>query len=137
MASPSQREIVVFNPFAKSHMNRTLKAVFRSNESGKKTDYNDQVIKIEHSSFTPVVLSSFGGFGKESSQFLSKLVEKVAEKRGIEKSEVANYVRTKVSYELIRSQVACIRGSRSLWKKPVINIGDIELVNSSTNITEN
>ena len=95
------------------------------------------MIKIEHGNFTLVVLSSFGGFGKESSQFLSKLVEKVAEKRGIEKSEVANYIRTKVSYELIRSQVACIRGSRSLWKKLVINIGDFELVNSSTNISEN
>ena len=81
------------------------------------------MIRIEHGRFTTIVLSSFGGFGRESSQFLSKLVEKVAEKRGIDKGGVANYIRTKVAYELVRSQVACIRGSQSLWKKPVINTG--------------
>jgi hypothetical protein len=129
-------DIQVFNPFAKSHLNRNLEAVFRSNETKKKTHYNDRVIRIEHGSFTPVVLSALGGFGRESSQFLSKLVEKVAEKRGIDKSGVANYIRTKISFELIRAQVACIRGSRSLWKKPVINTGDIELVNGSTRIAE-
>ena len=130
-------DVRVFNPFAKSHLSRNLDAVFRSNEAEKKTHYNDRVIRIEHGSFTPIVLSSFGGFGRESSQFLSKLVEKVAVKRGIEKGGVANYIRTKVAYELVRSQVACIRGSRSLWKKPVINTGDIELVNGSALITEN
>jgi hypothetical protein len=129
-------DVRVFNPFAKSHLSRNLEAVFRTSETEKKTDYNDRIIKIEHGSFTPIVMSAMGGLGKESSHFLSKLVEKVAEKRGIEKSGVANYIRTKLSYNLIRSQVACIRGSRSLWKKPVINTGDIELVNGSTRIAE-
>lgn len=129
-------DVRVFNPFAKSHLSRNLEAVFRTSETEKKTAYNDRIIKIEHGSFTPIVMSALGGLGKESSHFLSKLVEKVAEKRGIEKSGVANYIRTKLSYNLIRSQVACIRGSRSLWKKPVINTGDIELVNGSTRIAE-
>ena len=78
---------------------------------------DQRIIQTEHGSFTPVVISSMGGFGKETSRFISKLVEKTAEKNGMEASVVASYIRTKISYELIRSQVACIRGFRVLWKK--------------------
>ena len=86
--------------------------------------------------FDPSLTSAYGGFGKETSRFVSKLIEKVADKNGMERSEVAGYIRAKVSFELIRAQVACIRGSRSLWKKMVINTGEIEVVNSSARIDE-
>ena len=65
---------------------------------------NERVIRIEHGSFTPVVLSAFGGFGRETSKFVSKLIEKIADKHDIPNSIVANYVRTKLSFELVRSQ---------------------------------
>ena len=44
----------------------------------------------------------------------------------MESSVVANYLRTKVSFELVRSQVDCIRGSRSM-KKIQFNAQDIEI----------
>ena len=126
----------VFNLFAKSHLIKSLESVFRSNEASKKREYNSRIIQIEHGTFTPVVMSSFGGFGKETDRFVSKLVEKVAEKKDCERSLVANYIRTKVSFELVRSQVNCIRGSRSLWKKPQLNTGEIEVVQNDSNIEE-
>ena len=129
-------DIRVFNPFAKSHLKTSLVSVFRSNEASKKRQYNNRVIQIEHGTFTPVVMSSFGGFGKETNIFVSKLVEKVAEKKSLERSLVASYIRTKVSFELIRAQVNCIRGSRSLWKKTQIDTGEIEVVQNSSNIEE-
>ena len=88
-------DIRVFNPFAKSHLKKSLESVFRSNEASKKREYNNRIIQIEHGTFTPVVMSSFGGFGKETDRFVSKLVEKVAEKKDCERSLVANYIRTK------------------------------------------
>ena len=81
-----------------------------------------------------MVMSSMGGFGKETTKFVSKLVEKMAEKKDLEASQVANYIRTKLSFELVRSQVNCIRGSRSLWKKPQIDTGEIELVQNCSRI---
>ena len=99
-------DIRVFNPFAKSHINTNLEALFRSQEKIKKTAYNDRVIKIEHGSFTPVILSAFGGTSLETGKFLGRLIQKVAEKKNMEKSVVANYIRTKISFELIRSQVS-------------------------------
>ena len=129
-------DIRVFNPFAKSYLNQNqpLEAVFRNQDTQKKKTYNQRVIQVEHGTFTPIVTSSLGGLGKETSAFVSKLVEKLAEKNGMERSIIANYVRTKLSFELIRSQVACIRGSRSLWKKVIIDTGEIELVSSKANI---
>ena len=93
------------------------------------------MIQVEHGSFTPVVLSSLGGYGVETSRFVSRLIEKVAVKNDMETSVVANYIRTKVSFELVRSQVACIRGSRSL-KKMTIDVNEVELVNSASDIRE-
>ena len=128
-------DVRVFNPFAKSHLSSNLETVFKSNETAKKKEYNDRVIQVEHGSFTPVVMSSMGGFGFETSRFISKLIEKIAIKKDLEQSVVANYVRTKLSFELIRSQVACIRGSRQL-RNMNINSGEIELVSTRAAIME-
>ena len=65
-------------------------------------------------------------------------MEKIAEKNGMEVSEVSNYIRTKLPYQLVRSQVECIRGSRSLFplSKATIDTGEIEVVNKSARIGE-
>ena len=120
-------DVRVFNPFAKSHLPVNLKTVFRQQENSKKKDYNERVIRIKHGSFTPIVTSCYGGYGRETSKFLSTLTEKVAEKRDMHTSLVANYIRTKLSFEIIRSQILCIRGSRTL-KKSCVDIGEVEVV---------
>ena len=94
-------DVEVFSPFAKSYMKSNLESLFERMENGKKTKYNSRIILVEHGSFTPVVMSSFGGFGKETSPFVSKLVEKISEKQGSETSSVSNYMRTKILFELI------------------------------------
>ena len=128
-------DVKVFNPFAKTHLNQNLEAVFRTNEKTKKRGYNAKVIRIEHGSFTPIVMSAFGGFGKETDRFVSKLIEKVAVKRDMVQSVAANYIRTKISFELVRSQVACIRGSRRI-KKIELDSADMELVTNLASITD-
>ena len=64
------------------------------------------------------------------------MIEKIAEKKDLDQSVVANYVRTKVSFELIRSQVACLRGARKL-RKTVIDVGEMEVVTNISSIQEN
>ena len=80
-------------------------------------------------------MSSLGGFGIETSRFVSRLIEKLSTKKDMEQSVVANYVRTKISFELIRSQVACIRGSRQL-RKIHIDSGDMELISNNAAMPE-
>ena len=126
-------DVKVFNPYARSYMNQNLDAVFRSGESSKKRAYNSRVIRIEHGTFTPLVFSSCGGNGFETGVFIKKLTEQLAEKKDLAASVVSNYIRTKLSFELIRSQVACIRGSRRL-RKIHVDAGEIEVVTSTANI---
>ena len=128
-------DIKVFYPFAKTHLNKNLETAFKANEKAKKTKYNARVISIEHGSFTPIVISSCGGFGLQTSKFVSKLTDMSAEKKNMQRSVVANYIKTKVSFELIRSQVACLRGSRQ-WKKVKIDTGEIEVVAEVSSIRE-
>ena len=109
--------------------------MFNQNESAKKREYNDRVIRIEHGTFTPLVTSAYGGYGREASRFLSVLIDKVAEKHDMHTSIVANYIRTKLSFEIVRSQVLCIRGSRTL-RKAVVDVGDVEVVQHVAGIRE-
>ena len=89
-------------------------AAFNQNEKAKKSAYNQRVIEIEHGSFTPLVFSAYGGFGRETDRFLTNLISKIAEKKDMPMSVVANYVRTKISFILVKSQVMCMRGSRRM-----------------------
>ena len=129
-------DVRVFNPFAKTHSKKTLQAAFDNNEKEKKTKYNERVIKIEHGSFTPIVLSAYGGYGRETERFLSQLIHKVAEKKDVPVSSISNYIRTKLSFILVKSQVTCVRGSRKLWHRPSFDIHEAEVVQHKGKIRE-
>ena len=128
-------DVRVFNPFAKSYMNSSLDALFKSNERAKKREYNQRVIEVEHGSFTPIVMSAFGGCGRETNRFISEVVSKLSEKKDIPTSVMSNYVRTKLSFDLVRAQVMSVRGSRRLWASK-IDTDEAEVVHYASVISD-
>ena len=131
-------DVRVFNPFAKTYINAKndkLDAAFNQNEKEKKNSYNQRVIEVEHGSFTPIVLSAYGGFGRETERFVSNLIHKIAEKKDMPVSVVANYIRTKISFILVKSQVLCMRGSRKVWHQH-LDTQEAEVVQSTGVIRE-
>ena len=104
-------DVRVFNPLAKTYLSGSLEAAHRRNEQEKKRKYAERIIQIEHGSFTPLVFSCLGGMSRVCSHFYTRLSELLAEKRKIEKCETTNFIRTKLSFSLIRSCLLCIRGS--------------------------
>ena len=66
---------------------------------------------------------------------MKKLIEKLAVKKGEEISVVANYVRTKVSFELVRSQVACVRGARKM-QKMTVDTGEMSIATANARLQE-
>ena len=68
---------------------------------------------VEHGSFTPLVFSCLGGMSVECNQFYNKVADKISEKRDISISKGRAWVRTKLSFCLLRSTHLCIRGSRT------------------------
>ena len=119
-------DVKIFNPLAKSYKNTSLKNAHRSNEQGKKRNYNQRIINVEHGTFTPLVFSSFGGASYETTRFLKRLNELIAAKRGESTSTSMHYIRTLYSFSLLRSTLLCIRGSRS-HKKRSVEIKDVDI----------
>ena len=109
-------DVRIINPFAKSHLNQKLENTFKSNEAEKKRKYNKRVLEVEQGSFSPFVMSPYGGQGKETEIVITTLATKIAEKRDIEPSLTLHWLRTKLSFCLLRSALLCLRGSRSLTK---------------------
>ena len=93
------QDIRVFNPLAKSYMDKPVADAHKANENQKKRVYNQRVIEVEHSSFTPLVFSCFGGYSKECSKFYKRLAELIAEK------EINRIIRLQAISELVYHSV--------------------------------
>ena len=106
-------DVRVFNPMAKSYSKQSLSTTYNTLEKSKKGKYNERILNVEHGTFTPLILSCFGGMGKEAMRFFNRLRTKIAEKRDDNISSTINLIRTKLSFSLLRSALLCIRGSRS------------------------
>ena len=122
-------DIMVFNPFAPTHLRNTIDKAFDSCEKIKKKHYNQRVIQIEHGTFTPLIFTPYGGAGREADNFIKRLALKIANKKGIHNSIITNWLRTKLSFELMRAGLLCVRGTRVPYYKPlVVDLNNVELV---------
>ena len=71
----------------------------------------------------PIVFSIYGGMGREYSTFYNRLAKKIAEKGELHQSIVTNWIRTKISFELLKSALLCLRESRNISRN-VCFVGD-------------
>ena len=106
----------VFYPNAPS--NRSTNA-YRRHEMAKKCEYGQRVCEVERGAFTPLVLSTNGGMGKEAATFYRQLADMIAQKRQHPYSRVMGWLRCRLSFTSIRSSIMCIRRSRSLLHRPI------------------
>ena len=106
-------DVKVFNPLAKIYSKQTLKAAHRTNENGKKRLYGQRILDVEHGTFTPLVFTCLGGMSIECAHFYNRMADKMSEKRNISISKARTWIRTKLSFCLLRSTNLCIRGSRT------------------------
>ena len=89
--------------------------LFEHQEQEKKWNYNQRVVEFENGTFTPLVIGTNGGMGKECSAFIRHLCDAVSAKQNEKYSAVANSLRTKLSFEVLKSALLCVRGSRRPW----------------------
>ena len=107
-------DVRVFNTIASRYRNTLLSKCYTINKNEKKKRYNERVLQVEHGNFTPLVMSSNGGFGREYRQFYLKLAERIAEKRKQQYSIISSWIKRKVIFSLLRSIGLCLRVSRSI-----------------------
>ena len=127
-------DVRVFDPNAKRYLHKALPQCYIQNEKEKKQQYNERILEIDHGSFTPLVFSIHGGMGRECSMFYNRLAQKISEKKDIHKSTATNWIRTKLSFALLKSALLCIRGSRSLTRNVCLIDDDIKIAHEVAKI---
>ena len=93
-------------------------------------------MNIEHGVFTPLIFGTNGGMGKECQMFLKQLATTLAEKSEQKYDDIITWLRTRISTEILKSAVTCIRGSRVPFYKPttVATNDGFELLNNEARI---
>ena len=76
-------------------------------------------------SFAPLVFGTNGRMGADCNSFFKRLAEKLSEKNEELYHITITWIRTFLSFEILRSVHTCVRGSRTPFHKipPVLRIG--------------
>ena len=106
-------DVKVFNPYAPSNRLTQPSSSYRAHENSKKRMYEQRIREIEHSSFTPLVMSLTGGLGREAHAAYKRLASLLASKWDKPYSTTMSWLRCMLSFALLRASILCIRGTRS------------------------
>ena len=91
----------------------TPSACYRKHENLKKCAYQQRIREIEHSSFSPLVLSSIGGLGPAATSTYKRLGNLLSIKWDQSYTSTMSWLRCHLSFSLLRSSIQAIRGARS------------------------
>ena len=67
-------------------------------------------MNIEHGTFTPLVFTINGGMGVECSMYHKQLAKKISEKGDEKYERVLTYIKTKLSFAILKSAALCLKG---------------------------
>ena len=111
-------DIRITHPNCKTHVNQPMKDVYAHHEQLKKREYNERVLQIERGSFTPIVGSTFGGWGVEADRHHKRIATLIALKKNEEYSDVINHIRTRLKFSILKSVLTAVRGVRGKSRRP-------------------
>ena len=77
-------------------------------EEEKKPKNQQRVLDVEIRSFTPLVFGTNGGMGADCNCFLKRLAEKLSEKNEEPYHITITWIRTLLSFEILRSVHTCV-----------------------------
>ena len=118
-------DVRVFNSHAPSNQ-MSPSACYRRHEMEKRRMYERRVLEVEQGYFTPLVMSTSGGWGPSATMAYKRLASLLAEKLKQPYSLTLNYIRCKISFSLIDSVIMCVRGARSSFHQPAKDMNVID-----------
>jgi len=105
-------DVRIFNPHAPFN-SQPLSACYRKYENIKIPAYEQRVREVEHSSFTPLVMSLTGGLGNAATVFYKRLASLLSSKWDLPYSSTIAWIRCSLSFSLLHCSIQCIRGACS------------------------
>ena len=116
-------DVRVLHPNAPSYMSTPMSKLYDNHEKEKIKKYNSRVITVERGTFTPLVYTTFGGWGPQAQRYHKRLAQLISKKRNEDYHHVINHIRVRVRFALLRSVLIAIRGERGRGSKPAQPIG--------------
>ena len=126
--SPHERtflDVRVFHPNSPSYLDKNLNTLYNQNEKEKKRMYNERILNVEKSSFTPLVFSTFGGMGDETKKYHRRIASLISAKTNQEYAEVIEYMRTRIRFNLLKSILVSLRGIRGKRRNASRELSDV------------
>ena len=122
-------DVRIFNSHAPVNCSSSTDACYRRHEHEKRRAYEQRVLDVEHGTFTPLVLSTSGGWGPSTTVAFKRLAGLIPEKYDQSYSSTLSFIRCKIAFSLIDSAIACLRVPRSAFHAPVrdLNLMDYPL----------
>ena len=102
--------------------------IFRQHEMAKRHEYMQRILAVKDGSFTPLLFGKKGGLGDECTKLLGELTSKTAKKDNESHAHTITWIRARLSFDIMRSSLACIRGSRTPLRRSDIPLSDFELM---------
>ena len=109
-------DVCVTHPNSPSYQTQTSGQIYNLHEKRKMKKYNSRIINVEKGSFTPLIYTTYGGWGPQATRYHKRLAEQISKKRNEEYASIMNYMRTRVRFSILRSTLVAVRGERG--KKP-------------------
>ena len=108
-------DVSVIDTGAPSYRGRSPQAVLSSAESEKKHKYLEACL-ARHAGFMPLCFSTDGMLGTEVDFFLCRMADRLSAKWKRSYGEVIGWIRSRLSFAVLRATLLCVRGSRSRWR---------------------
>ena len=109
-------DVRITHPNAPSNMSTSVEKLLLKNEAEKKTKYASRVINTERASFIPLVFTTAATTAPECNKFHKRLAEIIANKRKERYSSVLSYIRTRISFAMLKSILVSIHGVREKYE---------------------
>ena len=123
-------DIRIIDTDARSYCTRPPITILSNAEMEKKKKYQ-QPCHDRRALFTPLCISVDGMMGKETTIFLKRIAERLSMKWEYSYSSVMCWVRTRLTFSILRATILCLRGSRTKWQSvDVIDGSPLELIMS-------
>ena len=111
-------DVKVINIQAKSHEKHSVAKALEQAEDEKDKKYKTRIEDVENGTFYPVVFTTKGRRSRKCSMVVRKLVSKIAIKRKQPTYQISQAISIDISFLLLRSEIACVRGNRRPRSNP-------------------
>ena len=126
-------DIRVCHPNADSYKELSPKQIYKLHEDEKKRKYVS--IEVENGTFTPLIYTTTGGMSQECRRYHSRLAELISSKKQEEYATTITWIRTKVSFAILRTALVCLRGTRSQRRKTNVQENELEIEKGLAGLT--